>query len=166
MTLFADQTGPGCFIVTDVEPDGVVEQRVWARSAALAIEAYQQATSTTPMPTPSDVVRERDRRLALGFDYDFNDERGTHRIGTTEADMKGWDEVSKASLAAVLLGAPGTPIDIVTETGPVTLTAIEWQQIIVRATQVRQSIWHASFTLQVMQPIPETYADDVWWAGN
>src|SRR5690606_41968408 len=44
---------------------------------------------------PALVVAERDRRLAMGFDYDFQDERGVHRISTTPADMAGWDEVTK-----------------------------------------------------------------------
>ena len=36
---------------------------------------------------PEQVAAERDRRLALGFNYDFGDSRGVHRIGTTLADI-------------------------------------------------------------------------------
>lgn len=45
-------------------------------------------------PTVADVVAERERRLALGFDYDVGDGRGVHHIGTTPDDMRKWmDEV-------------------------------------------------------------------------
>lgn len=114
--------------------------------------------------TTDDVIRERTRRLALGFDYDFGDARGVHRIGTTPEDMIGWDEVAKGSQAAINLGAPETPIHIVTDTGAVTVSALEFQAILAAATAHRQPIWAASFALQVMSPIPANYADDEWWA--
>lgn len=110
-----------------------------------------------------DVVAERDRRIALGFEYDFADARGVHHIGTTPEDMKGWDEVTKLSQAAILLGNGGAEIQIRTETGQVTVTATEWQLILVAAGQHRQPIWHASFLLQDMNPIPANYADDIHW---
>lgn len=101
--------------------------------------------------------------LSLGFDYDFGDDRGTHRIGTTEADMIGWDEVAKGSQAAINLGAPETVINIVTDTGPVTVTALEFQAILSAATLHRQPIWAASFALQAIEPIPADFADDSHW---
>lgn len=110
-----------------------------------------------------DVLSERARRLALGFDYDFGDARGVHRIGTTDADMKGWDEVSKGAQAAINLGGGASEIAIETDTGPVTLTALEFQQVLVAATAYRQPIWLASFALQKMVPIPADYADDSRW---
>lgn len=123
--------------------------------------------ATPPPPTREEmvarVVAERERRLALGFDYDFGDARGTHHIGTTAADMVGWDEVTKATQAFVALGAPSTEITIVTNTGPATITALEWQQILVAATQFRQPLWAASFVLQSMPTIPEDYTNDIYW---
>lgn len=116
-----------------------------------------------PPPTADDVIRERARRLALGFDYDFGDARGVHRIGTTPEDMIGWDEVAKGSQAAIALGAPETPIHIVTDTGAVTVSALEFQGILAAATTHRQPIWAASFALQAMNPIPADYADNAWW---
>jgi hypothetical protein len=113
--------------------------------------------------TVAEVVEERARRLARGFDYDFGDQRGVHRIGTTETDMKGWDEVAKASLAALALGTPEAEIHLVTDTGPVTATALEWQQVVATVTGARQAIWHASFALQRLDPIPADYADDRRW---
>lgn len=113
--------------------------------------------------TIQDVVAERERRLGLGFDYDFGDARGTHRIGTTEADMKGWTEVSTASQAAINLGQPTAPIALVTDTGPVTVTAQEWQAILLTAAQVRQPIWAASFLISAMNPIPADYTNDQYW---
>lgn len=122
--------------------------RTWSVDADLAEQA---------------IVGERQKRLARGFDYDFGDARGVHRIGTSDTDMKGWDEVSKASQAACLCGLPQTPLNIVTNSGPVTVTAIEWQQILLAAAQFRQPIWTASFALQGMSPIPANYADDTYW---
>lgn len=125
------------------------------------------ATAYVAPPVSVDqVVAERTRRLALGFDYDFGDERGVHRIGTTEADLAGWDEVSKAAQAAINLGAPSTQITVVTDTGPATVTAMEWQMILAAAGQARQPIWAASFVLQAMNPIPADYADDAYWPAS
>jgi hypothetical protein len=119
-----------------------------------------------PVVTVDDVTTERARRLALGFDHDFGDERGVHRIGTTDADMRGWDEVAKGSQAAINLGAPGALLDIVTDTGPVQVTALEFQQILAAATVARQPIWAASFVLQGMSPIPTDYADAGYWPAG
>jgi hypothetical protein len=116
-----------------------------------------------PAPTASDVITERQRRLAAGFTYDFTDARGVHTIGTTEADMNGWDEVSKAASALVALGSPDQAISIVTDTGPCDVTAIEWQSVLVSAMQFRQPIFAASFVLQSSDPIPQDYTDDVNW---
>ncbi|MBG6173065.1 hypothetical protein IWQ55_001363 [Labrenzia sp. EL_208] len=110
-----------------------------------------------------DITHERNRRLAAGFSYDFDDVRGVHTFATTENDMRGWDEVTKGAQAALALSAPNSPIDLVTETGPVTVTALEWQQILVAATAHRQPIWQSSFLLQAMSPIPSDYADDSYW---
>lgn len=109
------------------------------------------------------VIAERERRLALGFDYNFGDARGTHRIGTTKKDLEGWDEVSKIAQAAINLGAPTTEIAIVSDTGPVTVTALEWQMILAAAGAHRQPIWAASFALQAMSPIPLDYVNDGYW---
>jgi hypothetical protein len=109
------------------------------------------------------VIKERERRLSLGFDYDFGDSRGVHRIGTTEADMKGWDEVTKAATCLTSLGMGAQTFNIVTDTGPVVVSAIEWLQIIVAATVNRQPIWAASFMLQATNPVPTDFDDDSRW---
>lgn len=113
--------------------------------------------------TANDVQAERERRLSAGFDYDFGDGRGVHRIGTTPADMQGWDEVTKVANAALMLSQAIT-IDVVTDTGPVAVTPTEWQQILLAATTFRQPIWHGSFALQAMDPIPADYkTNDAYW---
>lgn len=114
-------------------------------------------------PTADDVIRERERRLAIGFDYDFGDARGMHRIGTTDADMRGWDEVTKVANAMLALGDQTSTIGIVTETGPTQVTALDWQHVLVAAGAFRQPIWAASFALQAMDPIPEDLAADHYW---
>jgi hypothetical protein len=109
------------------------------------------------------VICERERRLACGFDHDFGDARGVHRIGTTEQDRKGWDEVTTAANTAMLLGDPGFEIAIETDTGPAIVTAAEWLGVLVAAGQFRQPIWAASFALLAMEPIPGDLADDSHW---
>jgi hypothetical protein len=116
-----------------------------------------------PAPVIDNVIAERSRRLALGFDYDFGDKRGVHHIGTTEADLQGWDEVSKAAQAAINLGAADTKFEIVTDTGAATITAMEWQTILAAAAQHRQPIWAASFALQALEAIPANFKDDKYW---
>lgn len=112
------------------------------------------------------VIRERARRLAAGFDYDFGDGRGVHRIGTTDSDMIGWDEVSKYASALIASGSTSTGISIVTNTGPTQVTAQEWQSILIAAGQFRQPIWQGSFVLQAMEEVPADYAsNDAYWTA-
>jgi hypothetical protein len=106
---------------------------------------------------------ERDRRLALGFDYDFADERGVHRIGTTAGDMKGWDEVTKIANALINAGDTATTIHIETNTGGADVTAQEWNAILLYAGAVRQPVWQASFTIAAMDPLPEDVTADALW---
>ena len=121
--------------------------------------------SSAPIVTVNDIVQERERRLAEGFDYDFGDERGVHRIATTKADMEGWDEVSKVATALSGLGDTVTTITIMTETGLASITATEWFSIAIAAGLFRQPIWAGSFALQAMDPIPADYAtNDAYWS--
>jgi hypothetical protein len=118
----------------------------------------------TPPPSIEDVIAERERRLSSGFDYDFGDSRGGHRIGSTDEDMRRWvDEVTPISQAMINAGRGDEQITIVTNTGGVVITALEWQLILIAAGQHRQPIYSASFALQSMSPIPEDYKDDSYW---
>lgn len=128
--------------------------------------------STTP-PTPvfldalgstiDDVIAERETRLAAGFDYDFADARGVHHIATTADDMKKWQEVTDSANALINLGQGTQTITIATQTGPVDVTAMEWQAILVAAAQFRQPIYQASFALMAMDPIPDDFATHPIW---
>lgn len=103
------------------------------------------------------------RRLDLGFNYDFGDVRGVHKIGTTDRDMRGWDEVTSSANALIALGNPSTTITIVTDTGPAVVTALEWMSILVAATAWRQPIWAASFALQASDPVSPNYDNNTHW---
>lgn len=112
----------------------------------------------------AEVVAERERRLALGFNYDFGDARGVHRIGTTKRDLEGWDEVSKYAGALIDAGQTSTTINIATDTGPCTVTPIEWRAIEIASAQYRQPLWAKSFALMASNPIPADYANDIYWS--
>lgn len=126
------------------------------------VVAAWQASQVPPAPTKAQIYAERDRRLAMGFSYDFGDARGVHRFGTTDADKRGWDEVSE--LADVLRRTGSSAqITIATETGPAQITPAEWDAILLASAAMRQPIWQASFLLTALDPIPADYADDVHW---
>lgn len=120
-------------------------------------------TRSTPAPTVDDVARERQRRFDMGFVYNFGDERGQHLIGTTRTDLEGWREVTDIANAAIAVGQPNTSISILTNTGPVSITAAEWQLILIAASEARQPLWAKSFILQAMSPIPSDYTSDSYW---
>lgn len=96
------------------------------------------------------VICNRERRLAMGFDYDFGDARaciGSPRaIRTCAAGMRS-PKVANAMLA---LGDISSSIGIVTEAEPVEVAAFEWQHVLVAAGTFCQPIWTASFALQAM----------------
>lgn len=116
------------------------------------------------VPCGEDVILERERRLCAGFTYNFGDSRGAHLFATTAADMAGWDEVQRAATAAASLGLLNESIDIVTNTGPVTVSFEEWALIVRAATAFRQPIWRASFRLLATNPVPADFADDRYWS--
>lgn len=129
-----------------------------------AILAQQEIDSAPKPASLEDVANERERRLALGFEHDFGDERGIHLIGTTPADMRKWlDEVTPIAQAMLNAGMPNGEIGIHTNTGQITITAAEWQSILIAAGQWRQPLYQASFALQAMDPLPEDYTDDQYW---
>lgn len=120
-----------------------------------------------PELTKDDVIAECNRRLGLGFDYDFGDARGIHHIGTSETDMRRWmDEVTPLAQAHLNSGQPNGQILIATDTAPVTVTAQEWQFILIAASNYRQPLYQASFALQAMKPIPADYRDDSHWKAT
>lgn len=151
--------------------DGVRHAGLRATQIAAAwpdrVAEVMALVSDAEMATRADgVVSERKRRLALGFDYDFGDARGVVHVGTTEADMAGWSEVTTLSNALIAIGRgdeAGT-ITIVPEGQPVQITALEWQRILLAGAGARQVIWAKSFALQGRNPIPQDYDADTHWA--
>ena len=142
-------------------PNKMVDGEIIPVSDAEWVE-YQDRIDNPPGPSTDDVISERARRLAMGFDYDFADARGIHRIGTSDTDMIGWDEVTKLALTRNARGSDA-PIGIITDTGPVEVTPLEWMAVLEAASAFRQPIWHASFQLQAMDPIPGDYDADKHW---
>lgn len=135
-----------------------------AAKAARAAAVYGSDLPPSPNPTKAHLRAERDRRLAVGFDYDFVDARGVHHIGTTPADMAAWDgEVKPLADALIALGDTTTTIAIVTDTGPVAVTALDWQRITLAAAAFRQRIYSAYFAMKDLDPIPPTYIDNDRW---
>lgn len=120
---------------------------------------------SNPVPTAADVEAERDRRLAsCDFTYDFEDARGVHTIGTDEKDMDAWMKEVMPIAQARLAFSDTTPIDIVTNTGPVSVTPTEWMDIVNTGGAGRQAIWAYYFALINTDPIPADYTDDQYWS--
>lgn len=136
-------------------PEATDEQKAAAASVVAAFDL--------DAPTVNHVIAERERRLALGFDYNFGDARGVHRIGTTKRDLEGWDEVSKYAGALIDAGQTSTQINIATDTGPCVVTPIEWRAIEIASAQYRQPLWAKSFALMASNPIPADYTNDSYW---
>ena len=86
----------------DFSPNATDQQKT-AATAALT-------TFDPSAISKNDVVNERERRLALGFNYDFGDSRGVHHIGTTPEDMVGWAEVNTYASALIESGDSTTKI--------------------------------------------------------
>lgn len=119
---------------------------------------------TNPDAVTADAVgRERDRRLAAGFSYDFGDARGVHVFATSDEDMKRWSEVALGAQALINLGQPEGAIQIATQTGQASVTATEFQHIMLAAMQFRQPLYQKSFALQAMKPIPADFREDKYW---
>jgi hypothetical protein len=147
-----------------IQPAAITEGRTptgytFSRDGAGAISQVLQYRDVTF----EDVQMERERRLGLGFDYNFDDARGVHRIATAATDMVGWDEVTKYANALLSIGDTTTTIGIVTDTGEVQVTAPDWMKVLIVAAQFRQPIWKASFILQAQSPIPTDYTNDAHW---
>lgn len=161
-----DEPNPNSLIPADaVEIDQSQHNKLVSQPGQWRWNGETVVVFTPPLlpPTVDDVLAERARRLSAGFNFDFGDGRGVHRIGTTDADQIGWDEVTKYSQALVAAGQGEQQIGIVSDTGPTMVTAVEWQSILIAAGEFRQPIWTASFILQAMNPIPPDFADDGFW---
>ena len=165
----ADFGDDGRIVPVETAVDDQSTTSLTATAFITAVEETRVVDTTvvTDVPVTAEMVAaERQRRFDLGFDYDFGDARGVHHFGTTADDMKGWDEVTQMSQAAIAVGAPSTAIGILTETGPATITALEWQSILLAAGAARQPLWAASFALQAMDPIPADYAtNETYWSS-
>lgn len=120
----------------------------------------------TPRPVTAEMLTaELERRLSLGFDFDFKDSRGVHHFGTTTKDMERWtQEVTPLAQAAMNMGEPDRVIAIKTETGIVTLAASEWWRVLDAAADWRQPLYGSYFTLKGMEPVPADYTSDNRWA--
>jgi hypothetical protein len=133
-------------------------------SDVIVEDAQVRIVRSSPPITAEHVAAERDRRLALGFTYDFGDARGVHRIGTKKSDLEGWSEVSTYAGALIDSGDVTTAIAIVTDTGPCLVTAPEWRAIELKAAEFRQPLWAKSFALMASNPIPADYTNDSYWS--
>mgnify|MGYP000449852669 CR=1 FL=1 len=138
----------------DFTPEATLEDR---EAVAVVLAGFNINAPSVEM-----IVAERTRRLSLGFNYNFGDARGIHRIGTTPADLAGWDEVSKYAGVLIDSGDTSTLIAIVTDTGPCTVTAPEWRAIEIEAAHFRQPLWAKSFAL--MANPPADYTNDSHWS--
>lgn len=145
---------------TTFDENGVCVHIPLTDSERADIEARWAVVDTSP----GAVMAERQKRLDAGFDHDFQDKRGVHRIGTTPEDMQGWAEVGTYAGALIDSGDFKATIRIVTDTGVCSVTGPEWRAVEIAAALFRQPIWAGSFALLSTDPIPTDFADDRHWA--
>lgn len=128
-------------------------------------DSWDGSQWVSPAPSQLAVESERNRRLAdASFDYDFGDGRGVHTIGADEKDMAAWMmEVMPIAQARLAL-SDSTAINIVTNTGPVSVSPTEWMDIVNTGAASRQAIWQYYFAIVAMDPIPADYQDDQYWS--
>lgn len=153
----------GCVVTAPPEiPEGKLAR--WIGTEWELIDVAEPAPEAEPEAEEWTLAQERDRRLAMGFSFDFGDERGVHIIGTTADDMRGWDEVSQIC-DLIRRGVIDQPaIGISTETGDVEITPAEWDLVVAAAAAFRQPVWQASFALANLDELPADFADDAWWS--
>lgn len=179
--LWTDAELSGIGLFKPLDPDPIPEGKIEvSRSVELVygavkwVIAYEDAPAPPPPApiTPDQVWAEKDRRWAFGFQYDFGDTRGVHRIATTPKDLEDWQKVTSIAGALVTLSQVtsnsallATPIGIYTETGETTVTPIEWQQVLVAAAAFFQPTLDAAVALVATDPIPLDYTDDKHWVA-
>lgn len=108
---------------------------------------------------------ELNRRLCLGFDFDFGDERGCHHFDTSPNDMKRWsEEVSLYAQAVMNSCEPNRKIEIKSNSGTVAITAAEWWEIVKTAASWRQPLYLSYFEMKAMNPIPPDFELNARWS--
>lgn len=150
-----DETTPAYFVDGIEIPTAPMDARqVWNGHELLAA-----------VPTPEMLTEEVNRRLSLGFDYDFGDERGVHHFGTTPGDMTRWmQEVTPLAQAAMNMNKPDRIIGIKTDTGLVEVKASEWWLVLDAAAAWRQPLYSSYFALKSLPNLPADYAtNNSYW---
>lgn len=127
-------------------------------------------TSGPFQPTPSDVDRERDRRIDGGFTFN-----GT-RFQTRPQDRDNIAGASTAALAAIVSGAqPGDlrwadpDSDFVWIAEDNTTVAMDAQTTLAfgqAAMQYKSALIFAARALKDLNPIPTDYQDDSYWPAS
>lgn len=139
--------------VTIAPPSAAEGQRARWVDGAWALEPVPADPEPEIIPpTTDDLIAalraEKNRRLAVGFAYDFGDARGVHQFGTTRLDMEGWDQVTKLADAFRTRGMGSETIGIDTDTGRTTVTADEWPDVLIASGAAFQPVWQASFDIE------------------
>ena len=90
---------------------------------------------------------------------------GPVTVSHVEAERDQRLALASFTQARLALG-DATSINIVTNTGPVSVTPTEWMDIVNTGGAGRQAIWQYYFTLIAMDPIPSDYQDDQYWSPS
>lgn len=166
--FFVDQDGNylGSFDGADEEiPEDFADGVAVPSAPTDGREVWSGGKWVPAVPTPDLLTLELERRLSLGFDFDFGDARGVHHFGTTPKDMERWiQEVTPLAQSAMNRGEPNREIGIKTETGPAAVKASEWWAVLDAAADWRQPLYAAYFALKARPAIPADYATNpAYW---
>ena len=122
-----------------------------------------QVDQRPKQPKKRHVEAEYNRRLEAGFVHEFDDERDSFFVATTEKAQKGWERVTKRASVLRDLGDADTTITIRSKGVKVAVTGPEWLAILKHATDIEQELFEKFTALVEMSPIPMDFADDKYW---
>lgn len=141
--------------------------RIFRNNKWVSVPLSEELDPDQPVSEKDLLNRQLEHRLSLGLEYDFKDGRGVHHIGTSPQDMDRWlKEVSPYAQSFLNVDQPEGTLNIRTHTGYVSITAQEWQNVLMAIGEYRQSVYKQYFKIKDMDPPPEDVTDDTLWAPS
>jgi hypothetical protein len=166
--VVGSQPNPDCIIpaeaveITQAQYDDLYQNqhaRKWQDGQVV------EYTPPAPVPTATDVDRERDRRFTLGAPVDL----GSGRTFVADIDDRSVTNITALALNATRAQAAGDTTTIDFRDHANTIQTLAPADVIAMAEQAMtrvSAIYAASWTLKATTPIPADYAADSHWPAS